>query len=185
MGPCGNINYCQTCLAKELLPYTQNVYICCWTTLVLGMWIDKGLWKCYLIQYSSFKGLFPCTNVTAICTNCLSCVHMDAALHNFCHIFFPRPSLNDAYKNCFEVCLVEVWYVLLVISSPLIRIVGDRFPWQVKSAILSTLSIMIRKGGIALKPFLPQLQTTFVKCLQDNTRSVRLDCSNISCHICF
>ena len=53
---------------------------------------------------------------------------------------------------------------------PLIRIIGDRFPWQVKSAILSTLSIIIRKGGMALKPFLPQLQTTFVKCLQDSTR---------------
>ncbi|KAI8010603.1 Protein ILITYHIA [Camellia lanceoleosa] len=32
---------------------------------------------------------------------------------------------------------------------------------------------MIRKGGMALKPFLPQLQTTFIKCLQDNTRAVR------------
>ncbi|KAL0298568.1 UNVERIFIED_CONTAM: protein ILITYHIA, partial [Sesamum radiatum] len=53
------------------------------------------------------------------------------------------------------------------------RFQRDRFPWQVKSAILSTLSIMIQKGGIALKPFLPQLQTTFVKCLQDNTRTVR------------
>jgi hypothetical protein len=53
---------------------------------------------------------------------------------------------------------------------PLIRIIGDRFPWQVKSAILSTLGILISKGGISLKPFLPQLQTTFVKCLQDNTR---------------
>ncbi|KAJ3693130.1 hypothetical protein LUZ60_012225 [Juncus effusus] len=59
------------------------------------------------------------------------------------------------------------------ITGPLIRIIGDRFPWQVKSAILSTLSIMISKGGISLKPFLPQLQTTFVKCLQDSTRSVR------------
>lgn len=55
-------------------------------------------------------------------------------------------------------------------NRPLIRIIGDRFPWQVKSAILSTLTIMIRKGGMALKPFLPQLQTTFVKCLQDGTR---------------
>ncbi|KAK9919493.1 hypothetical protein M0R45_028084 [Rubus argutus] len=59
------------------------------------------------------------------------------------------------------------------ITGPLIRIIGDRFPWQVKSAILSTLTIIIRKGGMALKPFLPQLQTTFVKCLQDNTRVVR------------
>lgn len=59
------------------------------------------------------------------------------------------------------------------ITGPLIRIIGDRFPWQVKSAILSTLGILISKGGISLKPFLPQLQTTFVKCLQDNTRVVR------------
>ncbi|KAL5712127.1 eIF-2-alpha kinase activator GCN1 [Ranunculus cassubicifolius] len=59
------------------------------------------------------------------------------------------------------------------ITGPLIRIIGDRFPWQVKSAILSTLCIMIKKGGMALKPFLPQLQTTFIKCLQDNTRTVR------------
>ncbi|OMO84593.1 Armadillo-like helical [Corchorus capsularis] len=62
---------------------------------------------------------------------------------------------------------------VIPITGPLIRIIGDRFPWQVKSAILSTLCIMIRKGGIALKPFLPQLQTTFIKCLQDNTRTVR------------
>ncbi|XP_062212235.1 protein ILITYHIA-like [Phragmites australis] len=63
--------------------------------------------------------------------------------------------------------------VVVPITGPLIRILGDRFPWQVKSAILSTLTIIITKGGIALKPFLPQLQTTFVKCLQDNNRSVR------------
>ncbi|XP_078427732.1 putative protein kinase regulator ILITHYIA [Wolffia australiana] len=59
------------------------------------------------------------------------------------------------------------------ITGPLIRTIGDRFPWQVKGAILSTLSIIISKGGILLKPFLPQLQTTFIKCLQDSARSVR------------
>ncbi|XP_076949401.1 protein ILITYHIA-like isoform X2 [Bidens hawaiensis] len=62
---------------------------------------------------------------------------------------------------------------VIPITGPLIRIIGDRFPWQVKSAILSTLTIIIGKGGIALKPFLPQLQTTFVKCLQDSTRTIR------------
>ncbi|XP_073263007.1 protein ILITYHIA isoform X8 [Populus alba] len=59
---------------------------------------------------------------------------------------------------------------VIPITGPLIRIIGDRFPWQVKSAILSTLSILIRKGGMSLRPFLPQLQTTFIKCLQDSTR---------------
>jgi hypothetical protein len=56
------------------------------------------------------------------------------------------------------------------ITGPLIRIIGDRFPWQVKSAILGTLDIIITKGGVSLKPFLPQLQTTFVKCLNDGAR---------------
>lgn len=92
----------------------------------------------------------------------------------FSLIISSLPSLvNDAFKNTFLVLIKwKLDMIVHVISSPLIRIIGDRFPWQVKSAILSTLSIMIQKGGMALKPFLPQLQTTFVKCLQDNTRSV-------------
>ncbi|KAL9436556.1 hypothetical protein AB3S75_022580 [Citrus x aurantiifolia] len=48
---------------------------------------------------------------------------------------------------------------VIPITGPLIRIIGDRFPWQLQT--------------IALKPFLPQLQTTFIKCLQDSTRTVR------------
>jgi hypothetical protein len=38
---------------------------------------------------------------------------------------------------------------------------------QVKRAILSSLGIIIDKGGILLRPFLPQLQPTFVKALND------------------
>uniref|UniRef100_A0A0E0D5U2 TOG domain-containing protein n=1 Tax=Oryza meridionalis TaxID=40149 RepID=A0A0E0D5U2_9ORYZ len=73
--------------------------------------------------------------------------------------------------------------VVVPITGPLIRILGDRFPWQVKSAILSTLTIIIAKGGLALKPFLPQLQTTFVKCLQDNNRLVLLSFRFAVCSI--
>ena len=62
---------------------------------------------------------------------------------------------------------------LIKITGPLIRIVGDRFPGHVKASILSTLTILLKKGGVSLKPFLPQLQTTFVKSLSDPMNAVR------------
>ena len=34
----------------------------------------------------------------------------------------------------------------LQITGPLIRVIGDRFPWQVKAAILKTLTLMITKA---------------------------------------
>lgn len=62
----------------------------------------------------------------------------------------------------------------------MIRIIGDRFPWQVKAAILRTLGTLIAKAGLGLKPFVPQLQTTFVKCLLDPEPRVReLAASNL------
>jgi hypothetical protein len=60
------------------------------------------------------------------------------------------------------------------LQGPLIRVVGDKLPWQVKAAILRTLGLIIDRGGVALKPFQPQLQSTFVKALSDPYQMVGL-----------
>jgi len=67
---------------------------------------------------------------------------------------------------------------LIKITGPLIRGVGDRLQSNVKVAILHTLSLILDKGGAKLKPFLPQLQTTFVKGIHSDSEVVRSSASN-------
>jgi hypothetical protein len=57
----------------------------------------------------------------------------------------------------------------------LLRIVGDRNTPAVKTAIVQTLGLILTKGGPALRAFVPQFQTTFVKALSDPSRQVRVE----------
>jgi len=65
--------------------------------------------------------------------------------------------------------------VIIKMTGPLLRVVGDRNPSNVKIAILRTLGLILVKGGPALRAFVPQFQTTFVKALSDPSRQVRLE----------
>ncbi|CUS22983.1 LAQU0S07e04654g1_1 [Lachancea quebecensis] len=56
-----------------------------------------------------------------------------------------------------------------VITGPLIRVVGERFPSDVKAAILYALNVLFAKIPQFLRPFIPQLQRTFVKSLSDSS----------------
>ena len=55
----------------------------------------------------------------------------------------------------------------LLFAGPMIRIIGDRLSGEIKAALLHTIGLLIAKAGPGLKPFVPQLQTTFLKCLGD------------------
>ncbi|QEU59335.1 Gcn1 [Kluyveromyces lactis] len=59
-----------------------------------------------------------------------------------------------------------------VITGPLIRVVGERFNSDIKAAILYALNILFAKIPQLLRPFIPQLQRTFVKSLSDPTNEV-------------
>lgn len=64
---------------------------------------------------------------------------------------------------------------IIKVAGPLLRIVGDRNPSNVKVAIIKTLGLILRKGGPALRAFVPQFQTTFCKALSDPSRQVRVE----------
>ena len=65
--------------------------------------------------------------------------------------------------------------LIIKMTGPLLRIVGDRNPSEVKIAIIQTLGLILTKGGPALRAFVPQFQTTFVKALSDPSRRVRVE----------
>lgn len=68
--------------------------------------------------------------------------------------------------------------------GPLIRVMSERFPWQVKAAILRAMTVILEKCSVMLRAFAPQLQSTFLKCLSDGSRLVRVRaCAALGCLI--
>ncbi|CDK24258.1 unnamed protein product [Kuraishia capsulata CBS 1993] len=61
---------------------------------------------------------------------------------------------------------------ITAIVGPLIRVVGERFSGDVKASILYALNKLFSKIPQFLRPFIPQLQRTFVKSLSDQSNSL-------------
>ena len=71
----------------------------------------------------------------------------------------------------------------LQVTGPLIRIVGDKYESSVRSKIFAALNLLLEKSGDALRPFLPQLQTTFLRALRDSSKEVRTQGGQALVHI--
>ncbi|PVV05157.1 hypothetical protein BB560_000325 [Smittium megazygosporum] len=54
------------------------------------------------------------------------------------------------------------------LTGPLIRIVGDRIPPEVRASVINSLKLLLLNSPQFLRPFFPQLQRTFLKFLLEN-----------------
>uniref|UniRef100_A0A5K3FSQ8 TOG domain-containing protein n=1 Tax=Mesocestoides corti TaxID=53468 RepID=A0A5K3FSQ8_MESCO len=63
---------------------------------------------------------------------------------------------------------------VIKVLGPMIRLLGERQPSAIKSAIVESLAALIEKCPTSTRPFTPQLQATFTKALGDSHRQIRL-----------
>lgn len=59
------------------------------------------------------------------------------------------------------------------ITGPLIRVIGEKVAPDIKTAILSALTNLLKRIPQFLRPFIPQLQRTFVRSLSDSNEKLR------------
>lgn len=71
----------------------------------------------------------------------------------------------------------------LQITGPLIRIIGDMFDVTTRVQLYHALNLLLSKAGDALRPFLPQLQTTFIRALRDANKGVRVEGGQALVHV--
>nr|CAD2138879.1 unnamed protein product [Meloidogyne enterolobii] len=55
------------------------------------------------------------------------------------------------------------------VAGPLIRVLGEKQPVPVKIAAINGLNKLLEKMPLSLKTFLPQMQSVFIKIIQDST----------------
>lgn len=82
-----------------------------------------------------------------------------------------------AARSYFEVIertqaeILNAYAVMIV--GPLIRVLSEKVPGDVKVSILDALYLLLQKSPLKLKPFISQLQSTFTKALAHQEENVR------------
>lgn len=79
-----------------------------------------------------------------------------------------------SYCEVIELTETEILmsYAVMIVG-PLIRVLSEKVPGDVKVSILDALFLLLQKTPLKLKPFVSQLQSTFTKALGHNEANVR------------
>ncbi|CAL8076855.1 unnamed protein product [Calicophoron daubneyi] len=75
--------------------------------------------------------------------------------------------ITHASGAALQRCVVKV-------IGPLIRLLGERQTNVVRMAVVDSLTLLVNKCPMSARPFVTQLQATFLKCLGDTHRAMRL-----------
>jgi hypothetical protein len=95
-------------------------------------------------------------------------------------LMYGRPEMKaiaaKSYRIVIELTNSQALSAYVVqMAGPLIRVMNERVSSDSKVNILQALRMLIVKGADKLKPFAPQLQSTFMKALQHNEAIVRVE----------
>ncbi|CAH8521962.1 unnamed protein product [Heterobilharzia americana] len=90
-----------------------------------------------------------------------------------------RPAIKEPAAQGLSDCILHASGIALQscvikVIGPLIRLLGERQTNVVRVAVVQSLTSLVNKCPQPVRPFVTQLQATFLKCLGDSHRPMRL-----------
>nr|CAH8848894.1 unnamed protein product [Trichobilharzia regenti] len=90
-----------------------------------------------------------------------------------------RPAVKEPAAQGLSECIIYANGIALQgcvikVIGPLIRLLGERQTNVVRVAVVQSLTSLVNKCPQSVRPFVTQLQATFLKCLGDSHRPMRL-----------
>jgi len=95
-------------------------------------------------------------------------------------LMYGRPELKAMAARSYRIVIemtekTALSAYVVQLAGPLIRVMNERVSHESKVNILQALRMLVVKGEDKLKPFTPQLQSTFMKALQHTEAMVRVE----------
>ncbi|CAH8528666.1 unnamed protein product [Schistosoma mattheei] len=90
-----------------------------------------------------------------------------------------RPAIKEPSAQGLSECIIHangtaLQGCVIKVIGPLIRLLGERQTNVVRVAVLQSLTSLVNKCPQSVRPFVTQLQSTFLKCLGDSHKQTRI-----------